>query len=179
MIFERGDEIFFIDQHAAHERLLYDKLINNLKIGDFAIQPLLVPYELKLNAIEYNYISSKIDSLTKIGMEIEAGFNNNYFILAMPYELIDIDLDAFFSDVLQDNALKIESVPDVINQKLMQKACKSAIKSGKNLSKGEVDSLITLLNGNINLKCPPGRPIAIRIERVEIDKWFKRIVWVK
>ena len=58
----------------------------------------------------------------------------------------------------------------------MQKACKSAIKSGKALSKSEVDSLLKLLNGNINLKCPHGRPIAVRIERTEIDKWFKRIV---
>ena len=93
----------------------------------------------------------------------------------MPYELIDIDLDAFFSDVLQDNSLKIESVPDVINQKLMQKACKSAIKSGKNLSKGEVDSLINLLNGNINLKCPHGRPVAFRLTKNELDRQFERL----
>ncbi len=176
LIFERGESIYFIDQHASHERLLYDKLIANLKMGEFAIQPLLVPYELKLNNVEYNFISTKIDSLIKIGMVIKAGFNNNYFIHAVPYELIDIDFDKFFSDVFQDSLLKTQLIPDVINEKLMQKACKSAIKSGKNLSKSEVDSLIKLLNGNINLKCPHGRPIAIKIDRTEIDKWFKRIV---
>ena len=179
LIFERGEDIYFIDQHASHERLLYDKLIANLKIGEFAIQPLLVPYELKLNNVEYNFISTKIDALINIGLDIKPGFNNNYFIHAVPYELIDIDFDKFFSDVFQDSLLKSQQIPDVINERLMQKACKSAIKSGKNLSKSEVDSLIKLLNGNINLKCPHGRPIAVRIARVEIDKWFKRIVWVK
>ncbi len=179
LIFERNSDIYFIDQHAAHERLLYDKLINQFKIGDFAIQPLLVPYELKLNSIEYNFISTKIEYLSNIGLDLEAGFNNNYFIHALPYELIDIDFDEFFADVLQDNSLKIQQIPEIINEKLMQKACKSAIKAGKTLSKSEVDSLISLLNGNINLKCPHGRPIAIRIEKTEIDKWFKRIVWVK
>ena len=58
----------------------------------------------------------------------------------------------------------------------MQKACKSAIKAGMSLNKSEVDALMKLLNGNINLKCPHGRPIAIKITRKEIDKWFKRIV---
>ncbi len=176
LIFERGEDIFFIDQHASHEKLLYDKLINQLKIGEFAIQPLLVPYELKLNSVEYSYISSRLEYLKKIGLDISKGYDNNFFVHALPYELIDINLDEFFSDVLQDNSLKIQQIPDVINEKLMQKACKSAIKSGKTLSKSEVDSLITLLNGNINLKCPHGRPIAVRIERTEIDKWFKRIV---
>ncbi len=176
LIFERGEDIYFIDQHASHERLLYDKLIANLKIGEFAIQPLLVPYELKLNNVEYNFISTKIDALINIGLDIKPGFNNNYFIHAVPYELIDIDFDKFFSDVFQDSLLKSQQIPDVINERLMQKACKSAIKSGKNLSKSEVDSLIKLLNGNINLKCPHGRPIAVRIARIEIDKWFKRIV---
>ncbi len=176
LIFERVDEVFIIDQHASHERLLYNKLIEQVKVGKFAIQPLLVPYELKLNAIEYNYLQSKLEYLKNIGMDIEPGFNNNYFIHALPYELIDIDLDEFFNDVLQDNSLKVHLLPDVINEKLIQKACKSAIKSGKALSKSEVDSLITLLNGDINLKCPHGRPIAIRLTRVEIDKWFKRIV---
>ena len=58
----------------------------------------------------------------------------------------------------------------------MQKACKSAVKAGKQLSRSEVDALVILLNGNVNLKCPHGRPIAVRITKEEIDKWFKRIV---
>ena len=72
--------------------------------------------------------------------------------------------------------LKRETIPEIINERLMQKACKSAIKAGMELSKSEVDSLIRLLNGNINLKCPHGRPIAIKITKLEIDKWFKRVL---
>ena len=58
----------------------------------------------------------------------------------------------------------------------MQKACKSAVKAGMELSEMEVEALVALLDGNINLKCPHGRPIAVKISRQEIDKWFKRIV---
>ena len=158
---------------------LFDKLTNQIKIGQLAIQPLLVPYELKLNAIEYGYLLSKITYLRNLGFNIEEGYDNNFIVTGLPFELIDISLDNFFKDVLQDNSLKIEEIPDLINEILMQKACKSAIKAGKQLSQSEVDSLVKLLNGNINLKCPHGRPIAVRITKYEMDKWFKRIVWVK
>ena len=90
--------------------------------------------------------------------------------------LSNLDFDDFFNDVLSDYQLRRESIPEVINEKIIQKACKSAIKAGMKLSNSEVDSLVKLLNGNINLKCPHGRPIAVRISRTEIDKWFKRIV---
>ena len=95
---------------------------------------------------------------------------------ALPTALIDIDLNEFFGEVFNDYSLKNETIPAVIKEKLMQKACKSAVKAGMELSKSEVDSLIKLLDGNINLKCPHGRPIAVKISRTEIDKWFKRIV---
>ena len=87
-----------------------------------------------------------------------------------------MDLKEFFDDILSDTTIKRENIPEVLNEKLMQKACKAAIKSGQTLSRSEVDSLMKLLNYDINLKCPHGRPIAVRITRKEIDKWFKRIV---
>ena len=111
-----------------------------------------------------------------MGFKIEQNLEGNFEIYEIPLVLVDIELDDFFEDIFYDYSLRRETVPEIINEKLMQKACKSAVKAGMALSDSEVDALMILLNGNINLKCPHGRPIAVRITRYEIDKWFKRIV---
>ena len=67
-------------------------------------------------------------------------------------------------------------MPNIIRDKIAQKACKSAIKSGDKLNQMDIDALLEKLKSNIGLKCPHGRPVAVKITRMEIDKWFKRIV---
>ncbi len=173
LIFEGNGDMYIIDQHAAHERLLYDKLLKSK--GNIATQPLLVPYVITINSLEYENIASKREYLEGMGLDLSIN-PNELIVYSIPTDFLDVDLLGFFSEIFYDSALSRESVPNVIKEKLMQKACKNAIKAGMELSKSEVDSLIKLLNGNINLKCPHGRPIAVRITRTEIDKWFKRIV---
>lgn len=175
LIFERGSDVYFIDQHAAHERLLYNKLCYVRSGGEKTVQPLLVPYVLNVAPLERDIIESKIPALRDFGIDIVAR-NGEYSVTSVPCELLDMDLKEFFDDILSDTTIKRENIPEVLNEKLMQKACKAAIKSGQTLSRSEVDSLMKLLNYDINLKCPHGRPIAVRITRKEIDKWFKRIV---
>ena len=175
LIFERGSDVFFIDQHAAHERLLYNKLCYMRSGGEKNVQPLLVPYVLNVSPSERDIIEPKIPALRDFGIDI-VGRDGEYAVTSVPCELLDIDLQEFFDDILCDVTLKRENIPEILNEKLMQKACKAAIKSGQTLSKSEVDSLMKLLNYDINLKCPHGRPIAVRITRKEIDKWFKRIL---
>ena len=68
-------------------------------------------------------------------------------------------------------------MPEIIREKLCQRACKSAIKAGDSLSKSEIDALMKKIGGNMGLKCPHGRPVAVKITGTEIEKWFKRIVW--
>ena len=176
LIFERGSDLFIIDQHAAHERLLYNKLLYQRTVKENPTQPLLVPYNLKVNNLEREYILEKMPFLVELGLEIELSGDGSFNVYSIPFELVDIELDKFFDDVLCDYSLRRETVPEIINQKLMQKACKSAVKAGMSLSDSEVDSLMTLLNGNLDLKCPHGRPIAVKITRHEIDKWFKRVL---
>ena len=177
LIFERGSDVYFVDQHAAHERLLYNKLLLLRENTEKNIQPLLIPYEIVVNSIEYGYVLNKLEYLRDIGISIEENKKGNFNVTAIPCDLLDFNLQEFFNDILQDTNFLNETIPEIINEKLMQKACKSAIKAGMSLNKSEVDALMKLLNGNINLKCPHGRPIAIKITRKEIDKWFKRIVW--
>ncbi len=176
LIFEKGSDIFVVDQHAAHERLIYNKLLYQRTVKENPTQPLLVPYNLKVNTIERECILEKMPFLTELGLEIELNSDGTFNVYSVPFELVDIELDKFFDDVLGDYSLRRETVPEIINQKLMQKACKSAVKAGMVLSSNEVDALMTLLNGNLDLKCPHGRPIAIKITRHEIDKWFKRVL---
>ena len=176
MIFERGEDLFLVDQHAAHERIIYNKLVFDRAHGETATQPLLVPYFLKVNSVEREFIFDKLSYLKAIGIDIEPTQDGNFNVYEIPLELTDIELDAFFEDILYDYSLRKETIPEIINEKLMQKACKSAVKAGMKLSDGEVESLMKLLNDDITLKCPHGRPIAVRITRNEIDKWFKRVL---
>ena len=70
----------------------------------------------------------------------------------------------------------IKEKKDILKEKIAQKACKAAIKSGKTLSQDEIECLLSMLKSNIALRCPHGRPITVKVSRTEIDKWFKRIV---
>ncbi len=177
LIFEDGKNIFFIDQHAAHERILYDKLNASMQNNSVDVQPLLVPYVLTVNANEYDFLTQKLEVLHSLGIEIEEFGINTFKVSALPVCLIDIDFKLFFDDVFGDLfALKAITLSDVLKDKIAQKACKSAIKSGDKLSNNDVSVILSLLKGNIGLKCPHGRPIAIKITRTEIDKWFKRII---
>ena len=176
LIFEMAGYLYIVDQHAAHERLVYNKLLYNHTTKETPIQPLLVPYNLKVNSVEREYVLDKLPFIKELGVDIEPSLDGGFNVYSMPVDLVDINLDKFFEDILCDYTLKRETIPEVIVEKLMQKACKSAVKAGMKLDKSEVDALMTLLNGNINLKCPHGRPIAIKISRNEIDKWFKRVL---
>ena len=176
LILEKGEDIYFIDQHAAHERLLFDKLTNDYNNGDLDVQTLLVPYQLNVNEKEAEFIISRFGDFRKMGIDINEYSDCVFTIYALPLTILDMDVKAFFDDVLSDMSLRRADMPDIIREKLAQKACKAAIKSGKTLSKSEIDKLLEMLKGDLGLKCPHGRPIAIRITRTEIDKWFKRIV---
>ncbi len=177
LIFDDGQDIFFVDQHAAHERILFDKLNQSLKNAEVIKQPLLIPFVLSVSSEEFNFLLSKNDSLANMGIEMFEFGNNSFKISAVPSFLSDINIQKFFDDILSDlNILKNITVNDILMEKLAQKACKSAIKSGDRLTEFEIKTLIDKLKANIGLKCPHGRPVAIKISRMEIDKWFKRII---
>ena len=177
LVFEDGVDLYIADQHAAHERILFDKLNDSLKKSETVSQPLLLPYVLNVNNVEYEFLSSKIKVLNSMGIEINEFGRNAFKVSAVPTFLTDMNLQKFFDDILSDlNTLKTFTVNDILMEKLAQKACKAAIKSGDKLSDIEISTLLDKLKENIGLKCPHGRPVAVKITRMEIDKWFKRIV---
>ena len=177
LIFEDGQDVYIADQHAAHERILFDKLNESAKNANIITQPLLIPFVLNVNNAESEFLTCKLDVLNSLGIEISEFGWNAFKVSAVPTFLVEINLKNFFDDVLSDlNELKTLTVNQILLERLAQKACKSAIKSGDKLNQMDIDCLLEKLKNNIGLKCPHGRPVAIKITRMEIDKWFKRIV---
>ena len=177
LIFDDGVDVYFIDQHAAHERLLYDKLKSAYSNNNIQIQPLLLPYILNVNSTEFDFLTTKLQLLNSMGIEICEFGGNSFKISSVPVFLSSINLEKFFSEILSElNVYKSISLEELLKDKIAQKACKSAIKAGDKLDKSEIDALLEMLNYDLGLKCPHGRPIAIKISGTEIEKWFKRIV---
>ncbi len=177
LIFDDGEDMFLLDQHAAHERILFDKLKEGFLSNTLDVQPLLLPYILEVNDAESDFIFDKFEFFKNLGVEIEEFGRNAFKISSIPLLLGELNIQKFFDLVLVDlNGLKSLDIRDLLFDKIAQKACKSAVKSGDTLSKEEIDVILDGIKNNFGLKCPHGRPIAIKITRAEIDKWFKRIV---
>ena len=177
LVFEDGVDLYFADQHAAHERILFDKLINDCKNEKIVSQPMLLPYLLNVNDEEFSFVFDNLQAIQKLGIEIEEFGINSFKISALPVFLSNMNVEGFFGDLLSDiSLLKSIAIEDVLRDKIAQKACKSAIKSGDMLDASQIKILTEMLKNNIGLKCPHGRPVVVKITRTEIDKWFKRIV---
>ncbi|MEG1922870.1 MAG: DNA mismatch repair endonuclease MutL [Clostridia bacterium] len=177
LIMENDDnsEVLIVDQHAAHERIIYDRLLSEMDDGKLIIQPLLLPYIFSVNNAEYDYIQSNIDTINKCGFEISVYGKNSFRIDAVPSLVNEINLETFVSYILND----INDTKDIDGfnkEKLARMACRAAIKGGDKLNDIQINSIINKLSKDISLKCPHGRPIAVKINKSEIEKWFKRIV---
>ena len=175
---EWGSNIYLIDQHAAHERIRYEKLKAEYETGNVAVQPMLIPFVLSLNPEDDQIISANIEAIRSVGFDIDEFGDRTYKISSVPAIVSDIDFNKFFAMFLAEkiNKSKITEA-ELVKDSLMQMACKSAIKGGDDLTKNEIDKLLhEMSDKNITLFCPHGRPVVVRITKAEIEKWFKRIV---
>lgn len=178
VLIEKDTKLLLIDQHAGHERLLFDKFNLELKNKQVAVQPLMVPFVLDTNYNESNFILENIDALTDIGFEIDAFGDNSFKVSTVPLLFDNINLSEFFDTILSDIDNKlILSKNSSIKEYLAKKACKSAVKGNDKLTNNEISKLINELSKPDQvLLCPHGRPIVVEVDRKEIEKWFKRIV---
>lgn len=177
LLYEVGDCVYLVDQHAAHERILFDRLQEKLASRKLYTQPLLTPYLLELNAPEYAFLQKNFPVLRELGFEIGEFGGTSVKISAVPLELTGIDLNAFFAEILSSmESLRAIRLADLLRDKLASAACKAAVKGGESLTEQEVRGLVERMNGDMGLKCPHGRPVAVRIAKTELEKLFKRIV---
>ena len=172
IITEFEDSLYVVDQHAMHERQLYDKLKAQIEKNNISKQDLLLPYEFSLVAQDKVIFEDKIPSLEKLGFEISQS-GNKFSINSVPYLLSQIKLDRFVEEVLTLTEGQSKSASGLINEQLCQTACKHAIRAGDDVTKEEILYLIDEMKGGIML-CPHGRPIVVKITQKELEKMFKR-----
>lgn len=177
LIYETGDVVYLIDQHAAHERLIYNRLKQKLETRTVTAQPMLVPYVLNVNAQEFAFLSKQLPYLAEMGFEAEEFGDNSIRVSAVPAELKDMTLDAFFNEILSSmDTLRAVKLAEILKDKLATAACKAAVKGGERLTDAEARALIEEADGDMGLRCPHGRPVAVKVKRAELEKLFKRIV---
>ncbi len=173
---ESNDNFYLFDQHAGHERVLFDKFMKLYDEKKLNSQPLLLPYIFDVNNIEKTLIDDNLNIFSELGFQVEQFGNNSYKISAVPSILTDINLSNFLLDAMQ-NINKISSTNEVIKKHFATCACKAAVKGGQILSDNEITFLLgEILSSKYTLLCPHGRPICVCLTKYEIEKIFKRIV---
>ncbi len=172
---ERG--IVIIDQHAAHERILFEKLMEEARSGSTDIQRLVIPFTLSLGHRESAIVSKKIEDLKQIGFEIEPFGPGSFVVRSIPARIANKDYQSILRDAIEEmTELSLEKHLIVPHQQMLTTlACKMAVKSGDPLSREEQVALVKeLLESDAALTCPHGRPVIVTIENRELDKRFGR-----
>lgn len=173
------DSLYIIDQHAAHERVLYERTLKGMKTREFTSQYLNPPIILTLSMQEARLLEEHMDRFTRIGFEIEPFGPEEYAVRAVPDNLFGIAKKELLMEMIDDLAdgLNTSMTPDLIDEKVASMSCKAAVKGNNRLSAQEVDALIgELLTLDNPYHCPHGRPTIISMTKRELEKKFKRIV---
>ena len=178
-LIEFQNSLYIIDQHAAHERVLYEKTLQGMKSRDYTSQNISPPIVLNLSMGEAQLMEKYMDQFTRIGFEFENFGPDSYAVCAVPDNLFSIakkDLLMEMIDSLSDE-IYTGLTPDVVDEKIASMSCKAAVKGNMKLSYAEADALIgELLALDNPYHCPHGRPTIISMSKREIEKKFKRIV---
>nr|WP_294492246.1 DNA mismatch repair endonuclease MutL [uncultured Mediterraneibacter sp.] len=173
------DSLYIIDQHAAHERVLYERTLKGMKTREFTSQYLSPPIVLSLSMQEAELLRENMDRFTRIGFEIEPFGGEEYAVRAVPDNLFGIAKKELLMEMIDDLAdgINTSMTPELIDEKVASMSCKAAVKGNNRLSAAEVDVLIgELLTLDNPYHCPHGRPTIIAMTKRELEKKFKRIV---
>ena len=177
-LIEYEDNLFIIDQHAAHEKVLYERTMSKLKEKEFTSQVISPPIIMSLDAREVEMLEKYRNQIERLGYEVEHFGGKEYMISAIPDNLFKVDMKDLFIEMLDDfSNLTGRETPDLILEKVASMSCKAAVKGNDELSYAEMDALIEeLLTLDNPYNCPHGRPTIISMSRYEIEKKFKRII---
>lgn len=173
------DNLYIIDQHAAHERVLYERTLKEMKNREYTSQYLSPPIILNLSMQEEQVLKEHIDVFTRIGFEIEPFGQESYAVRAVPDNLFSIAKKELLMEMLDQmmDGLTTSMTPELIDEKIASMSCKAAVKGNNRLSAQEVNTLIgELLELENPYHCPHGRPTIISMSKRELEKKFKRIV---
>ena len=174
---EYDEKLFFVDQHAAHEKVMYEKLKKDLENNTMVQQMVAPPIILTFSIKEQQKFELCEESFKKLGFLIEEFGGNEYCIRGVPANLLGIDPQELFIEIfdqIEENSGKMNM--EMITDKLASMACKAAVKGNTTMSYEEMDSLMEQLMKLDNpYQCPHGRPTIISMTKYELEKKFKRV----
>ena len=175
---EFEDKLFIIDQHAAHEKVLYERTMATLKEKEFTSQAISPPIILSLDSNEILMLEKYRAQIEQMGYVVESFGGKEYMISGIPDNLFRMDMKELFIEMLDDfSNMSGKETPELILEKVASMSCKAAVKGNQTLSYSEFDTLVTeLLTLENPYHCPHGRPTIISMTKYEIEKKFKRII---
>ena len=173
IVAQMGESIYLIDKHAAHERILYNKLKNQTSIET---QGLLAPVTVRMGREEFDAVVSNLDIFEGFGFELEDFGNSSVLVRAIPAMLMGEDIEGIITEaadsLLQKGTVGVEKIDNIYHTV----ACKAAIKAGMHTSSGELTALASqVLWSKDIMYCPHGRPVAFEIKKKDLEKQFGRI----
>lgn len=179
IVLQSEKHVFYIDQHAAHERVLYEQFLkqhleNN---GELLTQSLLIPKVLSVGASDYSFLCDNLDSFAEHGFDIELLGNREFAVRSVPFGADDCDMDKLFAELLENLRKELPTGSDAWYLSIATAACKAAIKGNQKITATEAATLIARM-GKLRdpYHCPHGRPTFIKMSKYDIEKSFHRIV---
>ena len=174
------DKMFLVDQHAAHEKINYERMMKRYKAGEMLSQMVNPPVIVALTSAEEELFLSYRQYFEKLGFNIENFGGREYAMRAIPIDLFGCESEKdMFIQILDElsHETNLDRTPDVINYKIASMACKASVKGNTKMSFAEMEALLDeLLTLENPYNCPHGRPTIISMSKYEIDKKFKRVV---
>lgn len=175
---EFDGQLYIIDQHAAHEKVLYERTMKTLDAKEFTSQVIYPPILLTLNMQEESLLKKYLDYFHKLGFEVEHFGGKEYSITAVPANLFGLNGEELMIEILDSlSEFHGRETPQVIMEKIASMSCKAAVKGNQKLSRQEIEALIAdLLTLDNPYHCPHGRPTIISMSKYELEKKFKRVL---
>ena len=178
IVVEAGDKIFFIDQHVAAERVLYERFVNQVETDGIPVQGLLLPVTLEVTPQQLGVLKIHGDIFKKLGFDLEEFGGNTILIRAIPSSLptrVAAQTVTDLLDKLPESPHTDVQIPEAIDNALITLACKSAVKAGDTLDTKEMMNLIKELSeAKLPFNCPHSRPIIVEMGRDELERRFHR-----
>ncbi|MBI5407332.1 MAG: DNA mismatch repair endonuclease MutL [Nitrospirae bacterium] len=184
MVGEINGELHIIDQHAAHERVLYDRLKKGYAANTIEVQYLLIPEIIELSLDKVHVLTGYKEALSRLGFDIEEMGERSFMIRTVPALFAGEDCRALITDMIDEmieresssgRGIRLTATEDILNALLSRKACHKAVRGKDLLSHGEMASLLSaLLQTDMPYTCPHGRPIVKRFSYTDLEKMFGR-----
>ncbi len=175
---EFDSQLYIIDQHAAHEKVLYERTIASLQTKEYTSQGIFPPLLLTLNMQEEALLKKYMEYFQKLGFEIEHFGGKEYSVTAVPGNLFGLNGEELVIEILDSlSGFHGNETPQMITEKIASMSCKAAVKGNQRLSRQETEALIgELLTLENPYHCPHGRPTIISMSKHELEKKFKRVL---